>query len=436
VIELVRPFPPPLHRRHAWQAGDAVTHLDGDPVEDILDLYYYCPDGEHARVTIRRADGEFCEITVPVAAVDTITSCFAPLEFRTCACRCVFCFVDQNPPGMRDGIYVKDEDYRFSFLYGNYITLTSIGKRGLQRIKTQRLSPLFVSVHATDIEVRTRMLGIKRRHDVVAQLADLVDAGIEIHTQIVLCPGWNDGPVLEQSYRELLALAPGVASVAVVPVGLTAHRQGLCALEPVTPPIARRVVQQTSGWQQKARTQTGSSFVYLSDEFYLLADANFPDAAFYDDFPQVDNAVGLTSYLEQRWRDDLAVQADAGELPTVAVTIVSSELAVEALRRCLLPLAAEAGLPPVELVAAPNEFYGRSVTVAGLLSGADLRETLHRLPDRPRRTVLLPPRAFNSDGVTLDDLQLTDLAEGVRHRVLVPPDEEGFVGFWSRLRDA
>jgi len=271
---------------------------------------------------------------------------------------------------------------------------------------------------------------------VVAQLADLVDAGIEIHTQIVLCPGWNDGPVLEQSYRELLALAPGVASVAVVPVGLTAHRQGLCALEPVTPPIARRVVQQTSGWQQKARTQTGSSFVYLSDEFYLLADANFPDAAFYDDFPQVDNAVGLTSYLEQRWRDDLAVQADAGELPTVAVTIVSSELAVEALRRCLLPLAAEAGLPPVELVAAPNEFYGRSVTVAGLLSGADLRETLHRLPDRPRRTVLLPPRAFNSDGVTLDDLQLTDLAEGVRHRVLVPPDEEGFVGFWSRLRDA
>ncbi len=207
MIKLIRPFPAPLDALFEWQPGDHITHLDGRPLEDILDLYYYPPESRTTTLRIQRKEGETVRVEMDPADIDAVTDCFAPMEFKTCACDCVFCFIDQNPEGMRDQIYVKDEDYRFSFLYGNYITLTSLGKKGLARIIEQRMSPLFVSVHATDIDVRTRMLGIKRRIDVVEILRELAAAGIEIHTQVVLCPGWNDGPILEKTFRDLLALA-------------------------------------------------------------------------------------------------------------------------------------------------------------------------------------------------------------------------------------
>ena len=184
MITILRAFPAPLDRLYEWRPGDHITHLDGRPLEDILDLYYYQPEGEATSLRIQRKEGDSFSVIMDPADIDSVTGCFAALEFKTCACDCVFCFVDQNPAGMRDQIYVKDEDYRFSFLYGNYITLTSLGKKGLARIIEQRMSPLFVSVHATDIEVRTRMLGIKRRIDVLTILRELGRAGIEIHTQV------------------------------------------------------------------------------------------------------------------------------------------------------------------------------------------------------------------------------------------------------------
>ncbi|MFH2050932.1 MAG: DUF512 domain-containing protein [bacterium] len=482
MIQLIKPFPTPLDRLYGWRPGDQVTHLDGKPLEDILDLYYYTPETGRTELRLRRRDGEEVTVHMDPGDIGAVTSCFAPMEFKTCACDCVFCFIDQNPAGMRDSIYVKDEDYRFSFLYGNYITLTSLGRNGLERIIRQRMSPLYVSVHATDLEVRTRMLGIKKRIDLLAILRKLAGAGIEVHTQVVLCPGWNDGPVLEQTFRDLLSLAApheegdspftavsrrgygyesfpdeeedvdeavladlpipgeddpapavgGVRSLAIVPVGLSAHREGLTRLDPVTPELAREVIGQIARWQEEATRTVGYNFVYLSDEFYLQAGVPFPPTGSYDGFYQVDNAIGLTPRLRDLWAEELEWAAEDGDLPTRPVTVLTGELAARAWLREFTPVLEAAGCPAVEVVGVRNTLYGHTVTVAGLLGGDDLRRALRSLPGEPARTVLLSPRVFNSDGLTLDGLTLADLGRGLPHEILVA-EEDGFVDFWSRL---
>lgn len=518
MIPLIRPFPAPLDRLHAWQAGDAVVQIDGRPLEDILDLYYYAPEGSATQLGIRRADGSELTLRMDPGDIHAVTECFAPMEFKTCACDCVFCFIDQNPKGMREQIYVKDEDYRFSFLYGNYITLTSLGRRGLERIIRQRLSPLYVSVHATDIDVRTRMLGIKRRIDVMAILRQLAAGGIEIHTQVVLCPGWNDGAVLDQTIGDLLTLAVpkdddgpafesvcrrghgydgempggetgsdgeaaarapahapcgeplfdddepqelapaqvageqvsneqvageqtgddppaapgGIRSLAIVPVGLSVHREGLTRLDPVTPPVAAATIAQVALWQQQAREQLGYGFVYLSDEFFLQTGQPFPPADSYDEFWQVDNAIGLTCRLRDTWQEELGWAVTDGDLPTTPLTVLTGRLAASAWRREFTPVLEAAGAPPVEVVGVENTFYGASVTVAGLLSGGDLRRALLELPPLPTRDVVLSPRVLNADGLTLDGLTLDDLAAGQPHRLHVG-EEDGFIDFWRQL---
>jgi putative radical SAM enzyme (TIGR03279 family) len=438
MIELIGSLPPPHDRLYTWQDGDHLVRLDGRDVEDVLDLYYYQPDGEVMEVVIQRASGDEVALELDPTLLDALTGTFAPMEFKRCACNCVFCFIDQNPQGMREPIYVKDEDYRFSFLYGNYITLTSLGRKGLARVIEQRLSPLFVSVHCTDTEVRTRMLGIKRQYDVCEVLRSLVQNGIEVHTQIVLCPGWNDGPYLEQSFRDLFALrrtddgAGGVQSLAVVPVGLTAHREGLTQLDPVTPEIAAAVIDQVTALQEEARHAWGGPFVHLSDEFYLLADRPFPDAAHYADFPQEDNGIGLTRRLEEVWTEALGWAREDSRMPTRPLTVLTSELGARCFERVHIPALQAVGAPPLEVVPVRNDFYGHTVTVAGLLSGADLRRGLVALPAEPARTVCLSPRVFNADGKTLDDWTLEDIVRDQPHEVHVP-DEEGFVDFWAEL---
>lgn len=504
MIPLIRAFPAPLDRLYQWRPGDAVELLDGRPLEDILDLYYYAPEERTTALGLRRADGQALTVHLDPGDIQAVTECFAPMEFKTCACDCVFCFIDQNPKGMRDAIYVKDEDYRFSFLYGNYITLTSLGRRGLERIIRQRLSPLYVSVHATDIDVRTRMLGIKRRFDVMAILRQLVEAGIEIHTQVVLCPGWNEGPVLEQTFRDLLTLAApkdgdeaaftavsrrgygypecgmgdeddeleplapaqlglndamnsddqrlapaqltgeqtaddtlppatgGIRSLAIVPVGLSAHREGLTKLDPVTPALAAATIDAFAAWQNETRAQLDYGFIYLSDEFYLLADRPFPKVESYDDFWQIDNAIGLTVRLRDTWAEELEWAARDGDLPTRPLTVLTGVLAAGAWRREFTPVLEAAGAPPVEVVGVPNTFYGHTVTVAGLMAGGDLRAALLALPPEPVRDVVLSPRVINADGLTLDGLTLDDLGAGQPHRLHVG-EEDGFIDFWRQL---
>ena len=471
MITLIRSFPKPLDNLHEWQPGDHITHLDGRPIEDILDLYYYSPEDKVTTIIIQRRTGETVRLEMDPSDIDTVTECFAPMEFKTCAADCVFCFIDQNPKGMRDQIYVKDEDYRFSFLYGNYITLTSMGKKGMRRIIEQRLSPLYVSVHATDIDVRTRMLGIKRKFDVVEMLRELCEAGIEIHTQVVLCPGWNEGLILEKTFRDLLELGVpvaegeeaftavcerghgydgveipeyadvvddenqargGVKSLAIVPVGLSEHRDGLTKLESVTPELAHEVIDQVAGWQAEARKKLGFSFIYLSDEFFLMAGRPFPDAATYDGFWQIDNAIGLTARLRDTWSEALDWLAEEGTLPQKPLTVLTGHLAAKAWRREFEGILTRPGLPPVEVVGVDNRFYGNSVTVAGLLSGDDLRRALLTLPADPVRQVVLSPRVINNDGLTLDGMTLEDISRDQPHHVQLG-EEDGFIDFWQEL---
>jgi NifB/MoaA-like Fe-S oxidoreductase len=471
MIMLIRPFPAPLDSLFNWEEGDHITHLDGRPLEDILDLYYYTPETRVTTLNIQRENGDTVLVEMDPADIDSVTDCFAPMEFKTCAAECVFCFIDQNPKGMRDQIYVKDEDYRFSFLYGNYITLTSLGKRGLQRIIEQKMSPLYVSVHATDIDVRTRMLGIKRRFDVMEILRELVAAGIEIHTQVVLCPGWNEGPILEKTFRDLVTLGVpvedeespfvavsdrghgyervgeesdydepelipgttgGVKSLAIVPVGLSAHREGLTKLDPVSPELATEVIGQIAAWQAEAQKLLGYSFVYLSDEFYLMADQPFPAGKTYDGFWQIDNAIGLTVRLRDTWQEELEWLAEDDDLPRQPVTVLTGELAARAWRREFTPVLEAAAAPSVEVVGVPNRFYGNSVTVAGLMGGQDLRKALLALPPEPIRTVVLSPRVINSDGLTLDGMEMKDISRDQPHTVLLG-EEDGFIDFWREL---
>jgi NifB/MoaA-like Fe-S oxidoreductase len=461
MLMLIRSFPTPLNQLHDWQIGDSITHLDGRPIEDIIDLYYYTPEADTTTFTIKRKTGELVTVTMAPEDIDSVTGCFAPMEFKTCAAQCVFCFIDQNPKGMRDQIYVKDEDYRFSFLYGNYITLTSLGKRGLKRIIEQKMSPLFVSVHATDTDVRTRMLGIKKRMDVVAILSELADNGIEIHTQVVLCPGWNEGKVLEQTFFDLLELATpadtdltedggvpggfysmdeeedenscgGVRSLAIVPVGLSAHREGLTKLEPVSDELAAATIKQVTAWQKIARQKLGYGMAYLSDEFYLQTGQPFPSTDQYDGFWQVDSAAGLTPRLRETWQESLEWRVEDNELPKLPLTVLTSHLATKAWRREFTPILEAAGAPAVEVIGIDNTFYGNTVTVAGLMTGGDLRRGLLALPQEPIRDVVLSPRVFNNDGLTLDGLTLEDLGADQPHRLHIG-EEEGFVDFWAEL---
>jgi putative radical SAM enzyme (TIGR03279 family) len=438
MIELIKPFASPMDKHHDWQQGDAIVAVDDKEIDDILDFYFYMPQGEAMTLTIRREGGEESKVTLLPGALDMVTSCFAAIEFKTCACDCVFCFIDQNPEGMRPNIYVKDEDYRLSFLYGNYITLTSMGARGIQRILDQKMTPLFVSVHATDIDVRTRMLGIKKRMDIMAVLKQLTDGGIEIHSQIVLCPGWNDGDILEKSLTDLYSLYPGVASLAIVPVGLTDHRAELTDLDPVTPEIAAWTIDVVEKWQKKAQAEFGDNFVFLSDEFYLHADRQFPPLAEYGEMAQLDNGIGLTSYLRDIWTDDLETAAADGRMPKTAIAILTGHSAKMAFDDHMPQIFTNSDLPKVQVVPVDNHHYGRSVTVAGLLSGADVRRTLQQshqqkvLDPQSAQHVCLPSRMFNSDDLTLDNMTIADIGQDLPYTLHAPP-EEGFVDFWANI---
>lgn len=381
--------------------GDDVLEVNGGPVRDAIDFLYYGSD-EELQLRVRRGEQEF-EVEFESWGDHGIV--FEPMDFMSCGNRCVFCFVDQNPPGMRNTIYFKDEDYRLSFLHGAYVTLTTLRERELERIIEQRLSPLYISVHATDPEVRRSILGISRDDHMMEKIDRLVDEGIILHTQIVVCPGLNDGAVLERSIRELGERFPGVESVAVVPVGLTEHRAGLFPLRPVNAEHARATIGLVDRLREEFRGETGLGFAYCSDEWYIRADEEVPDAEYYDDFPQIENGVGMV-------RDflDAAERLETVEAPPRyrgKITLVTGVSMGGYIRDYARRLAAHSG-QVVRAVAVENRFYGSTVTVSGLLAGGDIMSALEGI--EPGETVVLPPNCLNDDGLFLDDRTPDDIA--------------------------
>ena len=368
---------------------------------------------------------------------------------RGCRNKCVFCFIDQNPPRLRRPLYFKDEDFRLSFTHGHYITATNLTRADLDRIAGQRLSPLYISVHATPHELRCRMLGVNpaKTPDLLDVLRFLADRRIEFHAQIVLCPGWNDGVALERTLDDLESFLPALLSVAVVPVGLTVHREGLPRLEPVTPRLAGEVIAQVQPRQKRLRRKLGHRIALLADEFYLLAGAEPPRYTPDEISSQIENGVGMIADFWQGWPSRATTTANAAGATAssaagatassaagtgaAAATAANSATAARAIpkslaqprrvailtgllgARVLEPLAARLnkvrGLD-LRVIALENSLYGRGVTVSGLLPGADFERGLESAQANGADLVLLPGNALRPhDNRFLDDLLLDDL---------------------------
>jgi putative radical SAM enzyme (TIGR03279 family) len=398
------------------RAGDRILAVNGEPVADAIDFQFHGGD-DRLTLTVER-DAATRPITVRRAAGDLGVELEAPRpsEIATCANKCVFCFIHQLPRGMRRSLYVKDDDYRLSFLHGNYITLSDLDEAALERIERQRLSPLYISVHATESLLRYELLGRPRHSaEILPRMERLAKAGIRMHAQIVLCPDWNDGQHLERTVFELAPLYPHVATTAIVPVGLTRHRERLPRLRVLTADEAAALVDTVHAWQQRFLTSLQSRFVFLGDEVYLTAGRPLPPARAYEDFPIVEDGIGLV----RRFEDGFGRARGRRRPVTQPTTVVTGEMFAPRLRTLVAQLP---GAEHVRVAAVPNEFFGRGIGVAGLLTGQDIQRHLAATDDLGA-VVLVPAVTLrDGDGVFLDDLTPADLARdlGVPVRVIDP----------------
>lgn len=392
-------------------AGDTLAAINGEPVRDQIDYQFLASqggltleiirkDGQSESIKLRGSDGN-----LGLRFGDSMR-----IKVRECANNCVFCFVNQLPRCMRGTLYVKDDDWRMSLIMGNYVTLTNVGEAEFNRIISRRASPLYISVHAMDSAVNARLLGRKneRGTDIEQRLRKLSEAGISFHCQIVLCPGINDGAVLNDTIERLLALSPSALSVAVVPVGLTKHRADLPLLNHVTEGIANRVIAQVNDWQKKCLAETGTRFVFASDEMYIRANLPLPAYEEYEDFQQVGNGVGLVSSFV----DDFTRETEdfAGEVSYSCAAVTGVDFAP-----ILAPLIKPYNIDTIPIV---NRFFGDTVTVAGLLTAQDIAAQLNARGGK-YDAILLCDSMLNDDGVFLDDWTLDDLRSAIGTRVIV-----------------
>ena len=390
--------------------GDLVISVNAQPLKDIIDLSFAMAD-ESIDLLIEHASGEREMLSFDKDYDEELGVEFESAVFdgiRQCANHCCFCFIDQVAPHMRDTLYIKDDDYRLSFLYGNFVTLTNLSDKDFRRIAQYHLSPLFVSVHTTNMTLRENMLGTPRGRKLMEQLERLAKEGIDYHTQIVLCPGINDGKELERTLGDLADPRLNVLSAAVVPVGLTQFRAGCYPLTLFDREGARRVISQVHQWQLRQRRKTGRSFAYLGDEFYLLAGADFPPSAEYDNFPQLDNGIGLVPNFLAEWAKSTAPQ-QANYTTPLHLDIVCGTAVAPVFRRLLEKLI----IPKlnVRLIPVENRWFGRSVNVSGLLTGRDIAAALESVKGE-RDGVIVPRCALRSgEDVFLDDYPLQKLRE-------------------------
>ncbi len=382
--------------------GDKIERINGQRVEDFLDFLFLSSEAE---LECELADGR--TLVVLREHAQGLGLDIDQGRIARCGCNCLFCFIGQLPPGLRKSLYVKDEDYRHSFLYGNYITGSNLRARDLDRICELGLSPLYISVHATNPELRHRMLGGCGRADILELLRELTGRGVEVHTQVVLCPGLNDGAELERTVTELEALGPGVLSLAVVPVGLTAHRQGLPDILPVGASHATAILRVLHRLQRRFRQGRGSRFVFAADEFYLLAGRRLPAAASYEGYHQIENGVGLVRDSLEELRRVLRRTCDGAVDSSARITMLTGKRFAAVFSQLFLPMIEKCCPANWCVEAVDNTLLGESVTVAGLLSGRDILRAAKA--SAAADYYFLPGSALNVDGVFLDDLSLEDI---------------------------
>ena len=387
------------------EPGDRLVSINGHPLRDIIDYNYFGSD-DVLDLELEKADGEIWELEVEREEGESLGLSFGAPAPARCGNNCVFCFVHQLPRGLRSPLYVKDEDYRLSFLYGNYVTLANIGREELDRIKEQRLSPLYISVHATEPVLRENLLGKSGILPILEVMEELAQARITMHTQIVLCPGLNDGEAFERTVEDLARMHPSVASLAVVPVGLTRHRKNLPQLIPLTKEYAASFIGE---WGEKARLmedRLGEPFLFLADEFYIKGDIPFPSLEIYGDLPQLENGVGMIPLFLSEAEQ---VLEDAEHLGEARITVVTGESPYRYLADFLEHLSGATGTSLIP-VAVNNMLFGPTVTVTGLVCGSDIVTALQGL-DLGEMVLIPDVMMKEGEGVFLDNLTLDDLEQ-------------------------
>ena len=384
--------------------GDKILSVNDMPLRDIIDFSFAMAD-EEIELLVEHENGEQELIAFDKDYDEDFGVEFERAVFdgiRPCANHCYFCFVDMIAPDMRHSLSVKDDDYRLSFLYGNFVTLTNMGAADFSRIERYHLSPLYVSVQCTNPVLRAEMLRYKGASDILGQLAKLEQAGADYHTQVVLCYGLNDGEELERTIRDITARRPHALSLAIVPVGLTKHRSDPFPLVQFDREGAARVIDQVEAWQERMRAEEGRTFIYLGDEFYFLAGREVPPTEMYDGFPQLDNGIGLTRNFIEEWaKAGVAMDDEDDEARIAVVSGTAVAPVMEQLARELDPDARRIHVLPVV-----NEHFGATVNVSGLLTGHDIMQALQSLTHTVDG-VLIPASALREgEDVFLDDMSL------------------------------
>lgn len=391
------------------EPGDSLISINGNQIEDVFD-YQYLTQEEYLLVLVEKGNGEEWELEIEKDFDEDLGITFESGlmdEYKSCSNKCMFCFIDQMPKGMRETLYFKDDDSRLSFLQGNYVTLTNMKDKDIERIIHYHLAPINVSVHTTNPGLRCKMLHNRFAGDALKKIKKLSDAGIEMNGQIVLCKGVNDGEELERSIKELTEYIPNMQSVSVVPVGLTKYREGLYPLEPFEKEDAKKVLACIHRWQEDCMKRYGIHFVHAGDEWYLLAEEELPEEGRYDGYIQLENGVGMITLLRDEFAEALQKTKGDKELER-RVTLATGKSAAPLLRELAGRMKEKFPKVCVEIVAIRNNFFGERITVSGLLTGQDL---IAQLKDRNLGDALLLPCSLLRSGeeVLLDDITLSDL---------------------------
>ncbi|MBR2079539.1 MAG: DUF512 domain-containing protein [Clostridia bacterium] len=391
------------------KGGDLLLKVNSHEINDFLDYQFYTQEN---RLTIEyERKGSVKSVLIKKDEYDDLG-----LEFETylmdkerrCKNKCIFCFIDQNPKGMRESIYFKDDDARLGFLFGNYITLTNLSERDVERIIEMHISPVNISVHTMNKDLRVQMMKNKNAGECLDIIKHLAENGIEINTQLVLCPGINDGEELKYSLQKLSELYPGVQSIAAVPVGVTKHREGLFEMPEYTKETASEVIDIITSFGDSFKEKHGTRLCYAADEFYLKAGRKIPDAEYYNDFPQLENGVGMWALLESEFTQALE-ECEIKEKQR-RVTVVTGQAAYPLIKSLAEKAMNKIKGLDVNVVEAKNKLLGKMITVSGLLCGRDIADALDEI--ELGEELLIPPNCLRSEGdMFLDDMTVTELSK-------------------------